>query len=63
MSYSGPDVDAALVQFAAKIRSEWPGVTCNGWNINTHIDVDQIRKLMKPPLGTESDDEHLARLQ
>jgi len=58
MTYTGPDVDAALVEFAAKIRSVMPGVTCNGWNLNTHIDVDQVRKLTKPPPEPESGDEH-----
>jgi hypothetical protein len=58
MSYSGPDVDAALAEFATKLRSAMPDVTCTGWNLDAHIDVNQVRKLTKPPPGTESSDEH-----
>jgi hypothetical protein len=59
MSYTGPDVDAALAEFTTKFRSAMPGVTCDGWNFKAHIDVDQVRKLMKPPPGPESGGERL----
>ena len=58
MSYSGSDLDTALAEFATKLRSSMPDVTCAGWNLDAHIDVNQVRKLMKPPPGIESGDEH-----
>jgi len=48
LSYSGPDIDAALQEFSEKVRSAIPNVTCVGWNLNAQIDSEQVRKLNQP---------------
>lgn len=56
MSYSGPNIDAALQEFATRLRSVIPDVTCTGWNLDAHIDVDQVRKLMNHPVPEPVDE-------
>jgi hypothetical protein len=46
MSYSGPDTDSALQEFANKLRLSLPSFDCAGWKTNVHIDVAYVRALL-----------------
>jgi len=55
MSYSGPDTDLALQEFANRLRSSLPSFNCAGWNPNAHINVAHVLALLNQA-ATESSD-------
>gem|GEM_PF-4285319 len=40
-------VGAWVQEFSAKLRSIIPNVNCTVWNLEAHIDVTQVRELMR----------------
>ena len=57
MSYTGPDIDAALREFARRLRSSFSGNTCTGWNQDAPIAIDRIQRLLDRPLETPREDQ------
>ena len=43
MTYTGKSFDAAIAAFVAKLRAELPGMRCQPWNRDVHVDVDRVR--------------------
>jgi hypothetical protein len=48
MEYSGTSVDDALSKFSMKLGRSLVGVSCVGWNWDSKIDADRIRKSIDP---------------
>jgi len=43
MNYDGKSVDEAMAAFTAKLRAELPGMRCEGWKPDVHVDADRVR--------------------
>ncbi len=44
MTYSGKKADEAIASFIAKLRTELPGMTCQPWNHEVHVEADRVRE-------------------
>ena len=45
MTYSGRQLDEAIVNFRQELAKEFPGATCAGWNWDVELDPDHVRNL------------------
>ena len=43
MTYTGKSLDAAMAAFIAKLRAELPGMRCQPWNRDVHVEADRVR--------------------
>lgn len=43
MSYTGKSADEAIAAFSAKLRTELPGMRCEGWKPDVKVDAERVR--------------------
>jgi len=43
MTYTGKNADEAMASFIVKLRAELPGMKCQPWNREVHVDADRVR--------------------
>lgn len=56
MTVSGSNLETALQEFASKLHSAVPAVTCTGWNLSAPIDAGRVRELLNQPVPEPKDE-------